>query len=140
MNLEKSIFTLVLSSLALFKKDWLFLWTLWRINTNVIAFSVSLWNLKNYIDGGSLQKPLILVTSLIKHINLDWHKFVCNLGMKSCCLFQGEMIVLDLYSEIIPIFTRTESYYGQPFIWCMLHDFGGTMELYGALKLINEVY
>ncbi|XP_078319350.1 alpha-N-acetylglucosaminidase-like isoform X3 [Crassostrea virginica] len=51
---------------------------------------------------------------------------------------QGEMIVLDLYSEIIPIFTRTESYYGQPFIWCMLHDFGGTMELYGALKLINE--
>lgn len=60
--------------------------------------------------------------------------------MKSCCLFQGEMIVLDLYSEIIPIFTRTESYYGQPFIWCMLHDFGGTMELYGALKLINEVY
>ncbi|XP_062571445.1 alpha-N-acetylglucosaminidase-like isoform X1 [Saccostrea cucullata] len=51
---------------------------------------------------------------------------------------QGEMIILDLYSEIIPIFTRTESYYGQPFIWCMLHDFGGTMELYGALKLINE--
>lgn len=52
---------------------------------------------------------------------------------------QGEMIVLDLYSEIIPIYTQTESYYGQPFIWCMLHDFGGTMELYGALKLINEV-
>nr|XP_011413972.2 alpha-N-acetylglucosaminidase isoform X1 [Crassostrea gigas] len=51
---------------------------------------------------------------------------------------QGEMIILDLYSEIIPIYTQTESYYGQPFIWCMLHDFGGTMELYGALKLINE--
>lgn len=49
------------------------------------------------------------------------------------------MIILDLYSEIIPIYTQTESYYGQPFIWCMLHDFGGTMELYGALKLINEV-
>ncbi|XP_048758638.1 alpha-N-acetylglucosaminidase-like isoform X2 [Ostrea edulis] len=51
---------------------------------------------------------------------------------------QGEMIILDLYSEIIPIFTRTDSYYGQPFIWCMLHNFGGTMEMYGALKLINE--
>ncbi|KAK3086286.1 hypothetical protein FSP39_016333 [Pinctada imbricata] len=51
---------------------------------------------------------------------------------------QGEMLILDLYSEVAPIFTHTESYYGQPFIWCMLHDFGGTMELYGALVNINN--
>ena len=49
------------------------------------------------------------------------------------------MIVLDLFSEVSPIYTYTESYYGQPYIWCMLHDFGGTMELYGALDLINGV-
>nr|KAG5689260.1 hypothetical protein BaRGS_006380 [Batillaria attramentaria] len=50
---------------------------------------------------------------------------------------QGRMIVLDLIAELNPVFTRTESYYGQPFIWCMLHNFGGTMELYGAIDNIN---
>jgi hypothetical protein len=53
--------------------------------------------------------------------------------------FQGKMIVLDLFSEVAPIYTYTQSYYGQPFIWCMLHDFGGTMELYGVLDSINTV-
>ncbi|XP_055956455.1 alpha-N-acetylglucosaminidase isoform X1 [Patella vulgata] len=51
---------------------------------------------------------------------------------------KGRMIVLDLYSELRPIYSRTKSYYGQPFIWCMLHNFGGTMELYGALDLVNK--
>ena len=50
---------------------------------------------------------------------------------------EGKMIVLDLFSEVAPIYTYTQSYYGQPFIWCMLHDFGGTMELYGVLDSIN---
>ncbi|XP_048255627.1 alpha-N-acetylglucosaminidase-like isoform X4 [Haliotis rufescens] len=50
---------------------------------------------------------------------------------------QGKMIILDLISELYPIYARTESYYGQPFIWCMLHNFGGTMELYGALDKVN---
>jgi alpha-N-acetylglucosaminidase len=61
-----------------------------------------------------------------------------------CCvvcdyMFQGKMLILDLFSEVVPIYPRTESYYGQPFIWCMLHDFGGTMELYGTLDSINTV-
>ncbi|XP_067677371.1 alpha-N-acetylglucosaminidase-like isoform X2 [Haliotis asinina] len=51
---------------------------------------------------------------------------------------QGKMIILDLISELYPIYSRTESYYGQPFIWCMLHNFGGTMELYGALDKVNK--
>ncbi|XP_069126056.1 alpha-N-acetylglucosaminidase-like [Argopecten irradians] len=50
----------------------------------------------------------------------------------------GKMMILDLYSEIAPIFTRTQSYYGQPFIWCMLHNFGGTSEMYGAFLNINN--
>ena len=49
------------------------------------------------------------------------------------------MIILDLASETQPVFQKFESYYGQPFIWCMLHNFGGTMELYGAIDSINEV-
>ena len=49
------------------------------------------------------------------------------------------MIVLDLMAEIAPVYSRTNSFYGQPFIWCMLHNFGGTMELYGVIESINKV-
>jgi len=52
---------------------------------------------------------------------------------------QGRMIVLDLFAETHPIYTETQSFYGQPFIWCMLHDFGGTMELFGAIDSVNTV-
>ncbi|XP_025109026.1 alpha-N-acetylglucosaminidase-like isoform X2 [Pomacea canaliculata] len=50
----------------------------------------------------------------------------------------GRMIILDLFAELSPVYQRTESFYGQPFIWCMLHNFGGTMELYGALDNLNN--
>ena len=49
------------------------------------------------------------------------------------------MIVLDLFAEIYPIYSKTESFYGQPYIWCMLHDFGGVMELYGDMEDVNKV-
>ncbi|MUT98611.1 MAG: hypothetical protein EP145_05430 [Bacteroides uniformis] len=34
------------------------------------------------------------------------------------------MIVLDLWGEEHPVWNRTNSYYGKPWIWCMLHNFG----------------
>ncbi|ESO95231.1 hypothetical protein LOTGIDRAFT_144735, partial [Lottia gigantea] len=50
----------------------------------------------------------------------------------------GKMIVLDLNAELDPVYKTSQSFYGQPFIWCMLHNFGGTMELYGALNQVNK--
>ncbi|XP_067002002.2 alpha-N-acetylglucosaminidase isoform X3 [Anabrus simplex] len=50
----------------------------------------------------------------------------------------GRMIVLDLQSELVPQYFRLPSYYGQPFIWCMLHNFGGTLGMYGAAELVNS--
>jgi Alpha-N-acetylglucosaminidase (NAGLU) tim-barrel domain len=38
---------------------------------------------------------------------------------------RGRLILLDLYAEVFPIWLRTASFYGIPFIWCMLHNFGG---------------
>ncbi len=35
-----------------------------------------------------------------------------------------KMIILDLWSERFPVFSRTDSYYGKQWIWCMLHNFG----------------
>ena len=48
----------------------------------------------------------------------------------------GRMIVLDLYAEILPVWKGTHSFYGQPFIWCMLHNFGGNLGMHGTLQTI----
>ncbi len=44
------------------------------------------------------------------------------------------MIVLDLAAEIEPIWKRTDSFYGKPWIWNMLHNFGGNVVLFGRIK------
>lgn len=38
---------------------------------------------------------------------------------------RGRLILLDLYAEVFPIWLRTASFYGIPFIFCQLHNFGG---------------
>ncbi|KAI0209877.1 Alpha-N-acetylglucosaminidase [Lamellibrachia satsuma] len=50
----------------------------------------------------------------------------------------GRMIVLDLSSDVKPTYTTLESYFGQPFIWCMLHDYGGVVDWYGVVDTINN--
>lgn len=44
------------------------------------------------------------------------------------------MIILDLYSENKPVWDKTDAYYGKPWIWCMLHNFGGNISLYGRMS------
>ncbi|GAB3904218.1 alpha-N-acetylglucosaminidase [Mucilaginibacter boryungensis] len=43
------------------------------------------------------------------------------------------MIILDLYSENKPMWDKTDAYYGKPWIWCMLHNFGGNISMYGRM-------
>lgn len=47
------------------------------------------------------------------------------------------MLILDLQSEQHPQYERTDSYYGQNFIWCMLHNFGGTLGMHGSIRILN---
>lgn len=49
----------------------------------------------------------------------------------------GRLLVLDLQSEQFPQYERTHSYYGHFFIWCMLHNFGGTLGMHGSADIIN---
>ncbi|KAF0291923.1 Alpha-N-acetylglucosaminidase [Amphibalanus amphitrite] len=49
---------------------------------------------------------------------------------------EGRMIVLDLHSDVKPLYGQFDSYYGQPFIWCMLHNFGGQLGLQGTVDQI----
>jgi alpha-N-acetylglucosaminidase len=48
------------------------------------------------------------------------------------------MIILDLYSESHPIWNKTNAYYGKPWIWNMLHNFGGNVSLWGRMKSVAE--
>lgn len=50
----------------------------------------------------------------------------------------GRMLVLDLQSEQWPQYNLYQMYYGQPFIWCMLHNFGGTLGMFGNMQTINK--
>lgn len=50
----------------------------------------------------------------------------------------GKLIVLDLWSETVPVWNRTQNYFGTPFIWNMLHNFGGRSGLYGRLQQVAE--
>uniref|UniRef100_A0A1B6CZE1 Alpha-N-acetylglucosaminidase n=3 Tax=Clastoptera arizonana TaxID=38151 RepID=A0A1B6CZE1_9HEMI len=50
----------------------------------------------------------------------------------------GRIIVLDLMAELNPQYKRYDSFFGQPFIWCMLHNFGGTLGMHGTAKRVNE--
>ena len=49
---------------------------------------------------------------------------------------QGRMLVLDLQSDQYPQYERTKSYYGKPFIWCMIHTFGGTLGMQGSAEIV----
>lgn len=47
-------------------------------------------------------------------------------------------LLLDYYCDRQEVWQRTDKYYGVPYIWCYLGNFGGNTNLAGNLKLINE--
>lgn len=46
------------------------------------------------------------------------------------------MLILDLWTEAHPVWQRKEAFYGKPWLWCMLNNFGGNNLMYGRM---NEV-
>jgi len=44
------------------------------------------------------------------------------------------MLLLDLATEIEPVWKRTEAFYGKPWIWNMLHNFGGNISMFGRIE------
>ena len=47
---------------------------------------------------------------------------------------QGRVTLLDYYTEHTPVWTITESFYGQPYIFCYLGNFGGNTRLAGPFR------
>ena len=48
----------------------------------------------------------------------------------------NKMILLDLATEIEPIWKRTEAFYGKPWIWNMLNNFGANTNLFGRMETV----
>nr|CAD1823299.1 unnamed protein product [Ananas comosus var. bracteatus] len=48
------------------------------------------------------------------------------------------MIVLDLFADVKPIWKKSSQFYGVPYVWCMLHNFGDNIEMYGILDAISS--
>ena len=44
-----------------------------------------------------------------------------------------KMIILDLATEIEPVWKTTSAFYGKQWIWNMLHNFGGNLSLFGRI-------
>ncbi|RFU81391.1 hypothetical protein TARUN_797, partial [Trichoderma arundinaceum] len=50
----------------------------------------------------------------------------------------SDMLILDLWSESEPQWQRANSYYGKPWIWCELQNYGATMNLYGQIQNVTK--
>lgn len=48
------------------------------------------------------------------------------------------MLVLDLFCESRPMWSETEAFFGKPWAWCNVHNFGCTIFLGGSLPRINQ--
>ncbi|MFC4232483.1 alpha-N-acetylglucosaminidase [Parasediminibacterium paludis] len=47
-----------------------------------------------------------------------------------------KMLLLDLATEIEPVWKRTDAFYGKPWIWNMLNNFGGNTNLFGRMETV----
>lgn len=48
----------------------------------------------------------------------------------------NKMIILDLYSEVRPVWQQMDNYFGKQWIYCVLHNFGGNTGMRGDLPTL----
>ena len=51
---------------------------------------------------------------------------------------QNKLLLLDYFCDRTEIWKKTDAYYGQPYIWCYLGNFGGNTVLDGNMKDVDE--
>lgn len=49
-----------------------------------------------------------------------------------------KLVLLDYFAENTEVWKRTDSYYGQDFVWCYLGNFGGNTMLAGNLREVGK--
>lgn len=51
---------------------------------------------------------------------------------------KNKMILLDYFAEKTEVWKQTESYFGQPYLWCYLGNFGGNTMLKGNIHEVGK--
>lgn len=51
---------------------------------------------------------------------------------------QDRLLMLDYFCEFTEIWKQTERFYGQPYLWCYLGNFGGNTMLTGNFRSVSE--
>jgi len=51
---------------------------------------------------------------------------------------QGRMSILDYFCDNTEVWKLTDSFFGQPFVWCYLGNFGGNTMMAGDLKEVEQ--
>jgi len=52
---------------------------------------------------------------------------------------QGRLLVVDLYCEVKPGWSMFDgAFYGQPWVWCILQNFGGQVSLHGGIDIMAD--
>lgn len=51
---------------------------------------------------------------------------------------KDKMVLLDYFAENTEVWKQTEGYFGQPYLWCYLGNFGGNTMLAGNLKEVGR--
>lgn len=49
-----------------------------------------------------------------------------------------KMMILDLYGEEHPVWKKQKAFYGKPWIWNVLHNYGGRTSMSGKLQAISD--
>ncbi|KAL1130693.1 hypothetical protein AAG570_011934, partial [Ranatra chinensis] len=100
--------------------------------TNLKAAGNSIFSAMTSVDKGAIW---VLQGWMFQSGKYYWTKTRSKEFLTSVPL--GRILVLDLQSEKTPQYDRLDNYFGQPYIWCMLHNFGGTLGLHGSASKIN---
>lgn len=46
------------------------------------------------------------------------------------------VLILDLWTEMSPVWNKTEAYFGKPWVWSMVHNFGGKNNIFGRMQVL----
>ena len=53
---------------------------------------------------------------------------------------QDKLLLLDLYCESNPAWSKTDAFCGQPWVWCIIQNFGGAVSFHGAIdRMANDL-
>ena len=92
----------------------------------------------------SVSQSMIEGDSLAVNVMQSWlflhDKFWNNERIKAYldAVPNDRLIMLDLFATAKPQWKKTEAFYGKPWIWCMLHNWGGKMGMYGRTNAITK--